>query len=214
MTVRYAAYVAILVAVLVGYVGLVRAASPVSQTDLAPANGGNAITFPLAGADMEQRQHDLSPRQRAQAIQVTQKLITALSLSCEAADAEQIGHGKSTVDGKRVEVTAYEVACSNGMGYLLASLGTEKPIAISCFAAAATRADNIARGEKSDVYCQLAANKDLKAMAASLMTTAGTTCTVNNLRWFGLAASTHTEYTEVDCGNGAGYLLKAQQNEP
>jgi len=42
------------------------------------------------------------------------------------------------VDGKRVEVTIFEVACSNGMGYLLASLGTEKPMVMSCFAADAT----------------------------------------------------------------------------
>jgi len=211
---RYATCVATLVAVARGYGGPAVAASPVSQTDLAPANGGSTITFPLAGADMEQRLHDLSPRQRAQAIQETEKPIRALSLSCKPMDAERIGSGKSAVDGKGVEIVAYEVACSNGMGYLLASVGMEKPVAVSCFAAAATRADSIAKGGKSDVYCQLAANKDLKAMAASLMTAAGASCTVNDLRWFGLAVATHTEYTEVACGDGNGYLLRAQQNEP
>jgi len=211
---RYATCVAVLVVVADGYGGLALAGSPVSQTDMAPANGGSTITFPLAGSDMEQRLHDLSPRQRAQVIQETEKPIRALSLSCKPTDAERIGRGKYTVDGKRVEVVAYEVACNNGMGYLLASLGEEKPIAVSCFAAAATRADAIAKGEKSDVYCQLAANKDLKAMAALLMTEAGASCTVNDLRWFGLAVATHTEYTEVACGDGNGYLLRAQQNEP
>jgi hypothetical protein len=210
---QYATRVAILVAVAGGYAGLALAASPVSQTDLAPANGGSAITFPLAGADMEQRLHDLSPRQRAQAKLETEKLISALSLACEPTDAERIGHGKSDLGGRRVEVTAYEVACGNGMGYLLASQGVEKPIAVSCFAAAATRADSMAKGERSDVYCQLAANKDLRAMAASLVTESGTSCTVNNFRWFGLAASTHTEYTEVECGDGNGYLLRAQQDQ-
>jgi hypothetical protein len=209
---QYAICGAILAAVAGG--GIAFAASPVSQTDLAPANGGSTITFPLAGADMEQRMHELTPRQRAQAIQDAGKPIRALSLSCEPMDAERIGHGISTINGKRVEVVAYEVACSNGMGYLLASLGAEKPIAMSCFAAAATHADSIAKGEKSDVYCQLAANKDLKTMAASLMTAAGTSCAVNDLRWFGLAAATHTEYIEVQCGDGKGYLLRAQQVEP
>jgi hypothetical protein len=211
---RHAIYGAVL-AVIAGASGAIAfAASPVSQTDLAPANGGSTITFPLAGADMEQRLHDLTPRQRAEAIQAAEKPIGALSLSCKPTDAERIGHGKATVNGKRVEVVAYEVACSNGMGYLLASLGTEMPIAVSCFAAAATRSDSVARGEKSDVYCQLAANKDVKAMAASLLTATGTNCTVNDLRWFGLAAATHTEYTEVQCGDGSGYLLRAQQVEP
>jgi hypothetical protein len=211
---RHAIYGASLAAVAGVSGGIAYAASPVSQTDLAPANGGSAITFPLAGADMEQRLHDLTPRQRAEAIQAAEKPISALSLSCKPTDAQRIGHGKATINGKRVEVVAYEVACGNGMGYLLASLGTEMPIAVSCFAAAATRADSIARGEKSDVYCQLAANKDVKAMAASLMTAAGTSCTVNDLRWFGLAAATHTEYTEVQCGDGSGYLLRAQQVGP
>jgi hypothetical protein len=211
---RYAICVAILVVVADGIGCLALAGSPVSQTDLAPANGGSTITFPLAGSDMEQRLHDLSPRQLAQVIQETEKPISTLSLSCKPTDAERIGRGKYAVNGKRVEVVAYEVACNNGMGYLLASLGEEKPIAVSCFAAAATRADTIAKGEKSDVYCQLAANKDLKAMAASLMTAAGTSCAVTDLRWFGLAAATHTEYTEVACGDGNGYLLRAQQNEP
>jgi hypothetical protein len=214
MTRQCATRVAILAALAGGYASLILAASPVSQTDLAPANGGNAITFPLAGADMEQRLHDLTPRQRALVMQETVKLMSVRSLSCAPTDAERIGHGKATIDGKRVEVIAYEVACSNGMGYLLASLGNEKPIAISCFAAAATRADSIAKGEKSDVYCQLAANKDLKEMATSLMMAAGTSCTVNSLRWFGLAAATQTEYTEVACQDGSGYLLRAQQNEP
>jgi len=211
---RYAPFKAILGVIVSGCGGIALAGGPVSQTDLAPANGGSTITFPLAGADMEQRLHDLSPRQRAQVIQETEKPIGALSLSCKPTDAERIGHGKYTIDGKRVEVVAYEVACSNGTGYLLASLGAEKPVAVSCFAAAATRADSMAKGEKSEVYCQLAANKDLKAMAASLMTAAGTNCTVNGIRWFGLAAATHTEYTEVQCGEGSGYLLRAEQNDP
>jgi hypothetical protein len=51
-------------------------------------------------------------------------------------------------------------------------------------------------------------------MAASLMIAAGTSCTVNDLRWFGLAAATHTECTEVKCGNGNDYLLRTQQVGP
>jgi hypothetical protein len=212
---RYVIHAVIGVAILCGgYEGISRAAAAVSQTDLASANGGNVITFPLAGADMEQRVHDTSARQLAQAKQESERIIAAISLSCKPTDAERIGHGKSAVDGKRVEVTIFEVACSNGMGYLLASLGTEKPMVMSCFAADATHAQSVAKGEKSDLYCQLAANKDIKVMAAAMMTSAGTTCNVNNLRWFGLNASTQTEYTEVTCGDGNGYLLKAQQTEP
>ena len=213
--IRYVINVAIAVAMLCGgYAGISPAAAPASQTDLASANPGSVITFPLAGADMEQRLHDTSARQLAQAKQESERIITAISLSCKPTDAERIGHGKSVVNGKRVEVNMFEVACSNGMGYLLASLGSEKPMAMSCFAADATHADSVSKGEKSDLYCQLAANKDVKLMAAALMTTSGTACNVNGLRWFGMNASTQTEYTEVTCGDGNGYLLRTAQTEP
>jgi hypothetical protein len=205
-------HVVIAVALLCG--GYARIAASASQTDLASANGGSVITFPLAGADMEQRIHDTSARQLAQARQESERIIAALSLSCKPTDAERIGHGKSMVDGRRAEVNIFEVACGNGMGYLLASLGTGKPMAMSCFAADATHADSMAKGEKSDLYCQLAANKDVKGMAGAMMTTAGTACAVNGLRWFGLNASTQTEYTEVTCGDGNGYLLRTVQAEP
>jgi hypothetical protein len=212
---RFAAHLLMSAAIVAGgYPHSAQAGAAVSQTDMASSNPGNAVTFPLAGSDMQQRAHDLTARQRAEAKQDSEKLIKAMSLSCQTADAERIGHGTAMVGGKRVEINAYEVACSNGMGYLLASMGPSKPMAISCFSADATHAESVARGEKSELYCQLAGNKDVKAVAASLMSTAGTACAVDKLRWFGLVASTQTEYTEVACGDGRGYLLKAVQIEP
>ena len=145
---------------------------------------------------------------KAAARDATAKLASELSLACEVIDAEQVGRGKAKADGKTVEVNAYEVACGNGMGYFIVSQGSETPAAMSCFAADAAHAADVAAGVKSDMYCQLPANRDVKAMAASLMQVAGTSCAVRDLHWFGQSSQTRTEYQEVVCADGKGYLLR------
>ncbi|HZF15954.1 MAG TPA: hypothetical protein VE046_08455 [Steroidobacteraceae bacterium] len=148
---------------------------------------------------------------KAAAKEETWKLAGEMSLGCKIADAEQVGRGQSKVDGKTVDVNVYEVACDNGMGYFLVAQGAASPSALSCFAADATHAADIAAGAQSDMYCQLPANKDIKAMAASLMSGAGTDCSVQKLQWFGQSAESRTEYQEIVCADGKGYLLRTAQ---
>ena len=148
---------------------------------------------------------------RAEAKEESAKLANAIELKCEITDAEPVGRGKTEVDGKSAALRIYEIACSNGLGYMVVSRGDDAPYAISCFAADTTHAAKLAQGPKSDMYCQLPATKDVKAMAASLMSAAGTTCAVRNLKWFGRSTATQTEYSEVVCDDGKGYLLRTAQ---
>jgi hypothetical protein len=156
--------------------------------------------------DRDRKAPDARARDRAK--QESATLGGALTLSCEIADAERVGGGRAKADGKALDVAVYEVACTNRTGYFLFAQGAQKPLAISCFAAEATHAADVAQGVKSQFYCQLPANKDVKATAAALMTAAGTSCAVSNARWFGMNASNQTEYSEVACADGKGYLLK------
>lgn len=149
-----------------------------------------------------------SVKARARARAESMKITGAMNLPCELTDAEQAGRGEANVDGKKVDVNVYEVACGNGMGYFLESYGPGRSIAMSCLAADATHAADVAEGKKSELYCQLAANKDVKVMAGTLMTRAGTGCAVSTLRWFGLTMKGDVEYSEVACADGKGYLLK------
>lgn len=149
-----------------------------------------------------------SVKAKARARGESAKLTGAMNLPCEISDAEQAGRGEARVDDKRVDVNVYEVACSSGMGYFLESYGSERSIAMSCFAADATHAADVAEGRKSEFYCQLPANKDVNAMAATLLTSASTECSVAAVRWFGLTMAGDVEYSEVACANGKGYLLK------
>jgi hypothetical protein len=178
--------------------------------DPVPLTVRSGYSFPLSGADML-KLRDITDRDRAKAKEEGGKLASAIQLSCELTDAALVGRGKGKADGKIIDVNAYEVACSNHAGYILVSQGPQKPVAMSCFAANAKR---VAKDENADLYCQLAANKDVKVMAASLMATAGTTCAVSDFRWFGLSASSQTDYSEVACADGKGFLLKIAQTGP
>jgi hypothetical protein len=182
-------------------------ASAIGQADPKPAMTGNGYTSPLSSLDLE-KFHDVNDRDRARAKEESRQIIADLQMSCAIAQAERVARGTTQVDGKSVPVNLYEVACDNATGYLLEARGSLTPLAISCFAAEATRAEDVARGAKADLYCQLPPNRDVKAMAASLVKASGTDCVVTESRWFGISASKQTEYSEVACADGTGYLLK------
>lgn len=139
----------------------------------------------------------------------SQKLIDALSVPCELADAEQAGGGKVDINGQMLDVTVYEAACRSGTGYFLVSQPPEKSLAISCFAAEAARATDVARGAKPDDFsCTLSGYKDAKTMAAAVLKGVGTACDVSDYRWVGVSTTTGTEYSEVSCEDGQGYVLE------
>jgi hypothetical protein len=85
------------------------------------------------------------------------------------------GGRSSTI--RRCRWAIYEVACSDGLGYLLVAEEGADPYATSCFSADKMRAAEQAMDHKTELYCQLPANKHVEALAAALMTTAGTPCT-------------------------------------
>lgn len=195
-----------------GYASLGRA-EPAPPADPVPHGMQSGFSLPLGGMDLL-KVHDVTDRERLRAKEESGRLISAIQLSCEPVDAALVGRGNAKTDGKTIEVNAYEVACSNRMGYILVSQGPQSPIVMSCFAADARHAAGVGKREEADLYCQLAANKDVKVMAASLMTTAGTSCVVTDVRWFGLSAPSKTDYSEVACADGAGLLLKISQTGP
>ena len=139
----------------------------------------------------------------------SQKLIDALSVPCELVDAEQAGGGKVDIHGRMLDATVYEAACRSGTGYFLVSQPPEKSLAISCFSAEAARATDVAQGAKPDDFsCTLSGYKDAKTMAAAVLKGVGTACDVSDYRWVGVSTTTGTEYSEVSCEGGQGYVLE------
>lgn len=151
---------------------------------------------------------EASPAARAKARLQGDKLARALQLSCDVSDARLVVAGRARTNGNEVDSTVYEVACVNGAGYLIEAQGRDKPIGISCLAAEGARAADAAQGKQTKFVCSLPQNKDVKAVAAALLKNAGTTCEVRDVRWFGRSAATESEYSEVACTDGRGFLLR------
>ncbi len=139
-----------------------------------------------------------------QVIQDATAAAKSAQISCEVADAEWLGSGKVNVKGADVAATKYEVICGNGMGYLLTTQDPNPAAAHTCFEADASRAAAAAKGQQfADVCAQ-----DVKAMGTEVLRKAGnTTCTVSNLQWYGQNIASKTEYSEVKCADGAGYMV-------
>jgi len=155
-----------------------------------------------------------TPEMRAKAKTQSVALLESLKISCDAGDAKLIVAGtirpKST--GKEVEARVYEVACNHAMGYLLETQGKETPIAISCLSAEEARAIDVAKGKDPAFFCKLPGNVDVYGLVASMIVeSSGSECAVGKLQLFGRSASTHTEYSEVACTDGKGFMLRMAQ---
>jgi len=99
-----------------------------------------------------------------------------------------------------LETINVEVACGNGIGYLLSSSPPQKTQGYSCFAA-----DRAHAKDPTSPSCALPANTDMKAVAGNVLARLGTTCQVANLNWMGINAG--DEYIEIACNGGNDYVL-------
>ena len=151
---------------------------------------------------------------RAKAKAESVPLLQALQVSCEVSDAKLVvaGTSRPASGGKPVETRVYEVACSGSMGYLLERVGKEMPIAISCLSAEEARAMDVAKGKEPSFFCKLPDNTNVYAMVTSMiMAGVGAQCEVATLKLYGRSESTHSEYSEVACKDGNGFLLRIAQ---
>ncbi len=146
---------------------------------------------------------DLLADDKADAIALTK----SMPLSCDVTEAMLAAQGPVTTDGKTVNTKTYEAACADGMGYFLISQDPGKPYGFSCFAADATRAADVAAGRTPGAVCKLPPNADMKAMATAVMSKAGRNCNVRDYRWVGQSSANNTEFDEVACTDGQGYMI-------
>ena len=136
-------------------------------------------------------------------------LVQTMPLSCDVTDAVLAAQGPATIDGRAVATKTYEVVCSNSMGYFLVDQAPGKPYGFSCFAADASRVADEAQGRPPGVFCRLAANADIKTMATAVAVHAGTACVARDVKWIGVSSASNSEFAEVACSDGTGYILKS-----
>ncbi|MGC1523308.1 MAG: hypothetical protein WA803_17325 [Steroidobacteraceae bacterium] len=155
-----------------------------------------------------------SAASRAKATAQSIALLQSMKISCDVNDAKLVVSGtrKPKSGGREVETRVYEVACRAGMGYLLETQGTELPMAISCLSAEEARAADVAKGSEPSYFCKLPENTNVYGLVTSMIAAgSGAQCEVRTLQSFGHSESTHSDYSEVACTDGKGFMLRVAQ---
>ncbi len=139
------------------------------------------------------------------------RLAAALQLPCDIGNARLVVSGRSrgSAAGKAQDTRVYEVACNASVGYLFETQGSGMPIGISCLTAEEARAADVTKGKEPGFFCTLPENKDVYAQVTSLIAAdTGAQCAVAQLKAFGRSESTKSEYSEIACKDGKGFLLR------
>lgn len=147
-------------------------------------------------------------------------VIQRAGVNCTLADALATGNGKVNINGAQVDVKTYEVACNEGLGFMLQDRGAAGAFAFDCIqvaasaaAAPAAAAAPPARGQApaaaAPATCRLPANQNANAMIQPTVTASGARCTVNNVAFLGLSPTGLRRY-EVGCTEGLGYVIDKQ----
>lgn len=127
-------------------------------------------------------------------------LIQTAGLSCTMSNAYHIG---GSTDAKtKVKTDAYEVACTEGMGFVILAATDSAPKVVTCLQTAGPGPD----GKPQQLACHLPENADSATKALQpYVAKAGANCTVEKGRSIG--TTTDNAYFEVACQGGKGYIL-------
>lgn len=146
------------------------------------------------------RDSDISPDQRKAGMKAAPALVAAAQLPCTVTDARLMGEGTGP---DKVKTTYYEVACKEGLGYVLAAKEKNPvPTAYDCVVMATPGPD----GKPNPSACKLPANADPAAGLTPVMAKTGRACSVDKARYIG--SSAEQSFYEVACHEGGGYILQ------
>ncbi len=154
-----------------------------------------SVTHPAAAAAAP-----TDPALRAAGIKAAPGLIAEGHLPCTLTDAREIGTGTAADKGK---ATLYEVACKEGLGYILAKEDKAGVPLVSydCLVMAKPAPD----GKPNSVTCQLPGNAHPELGLQPIVNQTGHDCTVNNARFVG--PTSDKQIYEVACQSGAGLIV-------
>ena len=133
-------------------------------------------------------------------------IVNAAGIGCTVTQAAFVGAAK---DPGGAVLSSYEVACREGLGYVLqqGAAGTA-PKAFDCVVLQTVHDNAVAKGQPGGVRCQLQANAQPALTLQPVVAQAGGTCTVASARYRGTAPGVGTTVYEISCGQGGGYILQ------
>ncbi len=133
---------------------------------------------------------------RAQGMKEGPAAIQAAGVPCTVTDAYFLGDSdQKDAAGKAFKAKLYEVACKEGLGYVVI-VGGEKNKAYDCLAMA---------GQKA-LSCKLPANADPKQGLGVMVAAAGHACAPKDARYAG--SNETVSIYEVACQDGSGFVLE------
>lgn len=128
-------------------------------------------------------------------------LAAASGVPCTISSAAFLGAASQNgANGKPVQLNVYELACNEGLGYVLMSDKTQpKPQVYDCLAIKSS----------GSMTCLLPVNAKPEQGLQRFVTSIGAACTINNARYMGSNAAAGINVYEIGCEQGAGYVLNA-----
>ena len=144
----------------------------------------------------------VSESSRKQGMAEAPAVVQGMGLGCQVSDARFIGQAPDPKT--KAKTSYYEVACGQGMGYVLAAPAGGTPSAFSCLEIAPPAGEKPKEGALS---CELSANADPKAGLGPLLAKAGVACVPEKAR--GIGQTKTNTLLEVACQGGEGYILIA-----
>jgi TonB family protein len=135
----------------------------------------------------------------AEGLKDTPAILARSGVACAVRQA--LFAGESTLldgNGRAVgHARTYEVACEEGLGYLLSVRGKDPPVVFDCIAA----------GQNGKIACMLPLNSHPAGGLDPFLKAAGVRCEALRARLIGQDLERKIRRYEVACGNGGGYLL-------
>ena len=127
-------------------------------------------------------------------------IVQAVGAPCTLTSAAYLGPApQKDAQGKAYTSKVYEVACQEGLGYILMTKAPgEKPQVYDCVMT-----------KTSSVKCNLPANANPDPGLQKTVTAAGLDCTVNNARYVGSMGAQGLNLYEVGCTRGVAYVIEA-----
>lgn len=135
--------------------------------------------------------------------------VQAAGLRCTVAEAGFIGTSTTQVNGAAVPRNAFEVACQEGLGYIVLvsqTAGAAPSQTLDCVALQTTSRMEQAAGRPAGVQCRLPRNAQPAQGLQFAVREAGLSCTVTNARALGTLSNGAMRY-EVGCAEGPGLVL-------
>ncbi len=136
-------------------------------------------------------------------------LIQQTGISCTPVDANYAGQGKTKdANGKENTTKVYELACQEGLGYVIMAPSDGPPNAFDCLAMSINKPVP-GQPDKHSVYCLLPQNAEPLAGIQPLVAKAGASdCMVNQARYMGSSPDGKMDQYEVGCANGRAFVLQ------